>query len=109
MPQMRNGRITGLCSRILVALGSEGGDLIGGADLHAVAGGFPVESALQAAGEGNGIAGGALRIWPGRSAPRECRAGSRSAGRTGGTASITSQISRPRGSGGRWEPCKWSR
>ena len=44
-----------------MALGSEGGDLIGGADLHAVAGGFPVESALQAAGEGNGIAGGALR------------------------------------------------
>ena len=30
-----------------MALGSEGGDLIGGADLHAVAGGFPVESALQ--------------------------------------------------------------
>lgn len=48
MPQMRNGRHGRLCSRILVALGSEGGDLIGGADLHAVAGGFPVESALQA-------------------------------------------------------------
>ncbi len=60
MPQMRNGRMAGY-----VAVSwwhwAVRAEICRRCGPHAVAGGFPVESALQAAGEGNGIAGGALR------------------------------------------------